>query len=70
MKNVIVKVLIVLGAIFAFYLLKAMWGGFTSTANPGAQVQKAQCIAECREKSLSGNCETYCFEKSMEEKGL
>lgn len=70
MKNVIVKVLIVLGAIFAFYLLRAMWGGFASTVNPGAQVQKAKCVAECRDNNLSENCDTYCFEKSMQEKGL
>lgn len=65
MKKAILYTLAVFGAIFIFYLLRAMWGGFSSTVNPGAQVQKAKCIAECRNNNLSDNCDNYCFEKSL-----
>ena len=54
-----------LGVIFAYYLLQAVWSGFSSTAAPSTQVQKAQCIAQCRKDSLSPNCDQYCLEQSL-----
>lgn len=65
MKKTILYILVIFGLIFVFYLLKAMWGGFTSTVNPGIQVQKAKCVADCRTNKLSDNCENYCLEKSL-----
>lgn len=43
-------VLIVLGAIFAFYLIRAVIGGFSSTANPGAMIEKARDQAESQQR--------------------
>lgn len=65
MKKNLLYVLAVFGAIFIFYLLKAVWGGFTSTANPNVQIQKAKCVADCRNGSLSDNCDDYCIEQSL-----
>lgn len=55
-----------LGAIFAYYLLQAVWGGISSTANPSAQVQRAQCLASCRDNKLSDNCDNYCLQRSLD----
>jgi hypothetical protein len=66
MKKNIIYILAVFGLIFVFYLLKAVWGGFSSTANPSAQVQKAKCIAECRNDNLNDNCDNYCLQKQLE----
>ena len=68
MKKTILYVLAVFGAIFIFYLLRSMWGGFSSTVNPNAQIQKAKCVSECRTNKLNTDCEGYCVTNTTEQK--
>ncbi|MEK7527479.1 MAG: hypothetical protein AAB574_00475 [Patescibacteria group bacterium] len=65
MKKPIVYILAVFGAVFVYYLLRAVWGGFSSTAAPNKMVQKAKCVAECRKNALSENCDQYCLDQSF-----
>jgi hypothetical protein len=67
MKKVIKKILIVLGIVFAFYLLKSLWAGFSSTANPSTQIQKAKCLADCRKNTPNNNCDQYCLDQTLEQ---
>jgi|GEM_PF-4388375 len=66
MNKKLLYVLVFFGAIFVYYLFRSVMGGFSSTANPNAQVQKAQCIAQCRNEKLSENCDQYCLQQSLE----
>lgn len=65
MKKTLLYVLAIFGAIFTFYLLRAFWGGFSSTVNPSASFERGKCIADCRKGNLSDNCENYCLEQSI-----
>ena len=67
MKKTVLYILAVLGAIFVIYLLKAVFAGFSSTANPGLQVQRAKCMGDCNENKLSDDCTQYCVDQMLEE---
>lgn len=60
MKKPLLYFFAILGIIFAYYLFQAMKSGFDSSFAPTTQVQKAKCLADCREQSLSENCDQYC----------
>lgn len=65
MKKIIL-VLAAVGLVFVFYLLKVVWGGFLSTAEPNVQIEKAKCVASCRNGNLSNDCDGYCVSKTVE----
>ena len=65
MNKKILYVLAAFGLVFVYYLFRAMWGGFSSTVAPNSQIQKAKCIADCRNNKLSSSCEQYCIDKTI-----
>ena len=65
MNKNIIYVLAVVGALAVFYFLRIVFAGVASTANPNAQIQKAKCLADCRNGALSTNCDQYCLQKSL-----
>ncbi len=65
MNKKLLYVLAFFGVIFIYYLVRSMGSGFSSTVNPNAQVQKAQCVAQCRNNKLSDNCDQYCLQQSL-----
>lgn len=61
MKKTILYALVIFGALFVFYLLRAMWGGFSSTVNPNASFERGKCVANCRNNNQGKDCENKCF---------